>query len=164
MLHLIIGRGKGKTTSAVGSAVRAAGHGKSVIFAQFLKDGSSGEVGVLRGIDGVTVITPAVNYGFTFQMTAAQLTDTAAEYARMLEDIAGREAFLIVLDEVLHALNTGLVNREQLEPILDKDCELVLTGYDPPAWLRERAAYISEVVNVKHPYDNGVEAREGVEY
>lgn len=164
MLQIITGRGKGKTSSAVGSAVRAAGHGKKVVFAQFLKDGTSGEIAVLKNVPGVTVIVPPVHYGFTFQMTEAQLAETAAAYGEMLEKIAGEEAFLIVLDEVLHALNAGLITREQLEKVLDKQCEIILTGYDPPEYLAERADYISDVQKVKHPYDKGIAAREAIEF
>ena len=164
MLHLIIGDGKGKTSSAVGAALRAAGHGKKVVFAQFLKDGSSGEITLLKNIPGVTVFIPPVHYGFTFQMNEAQLAETAAAYNAMLGDIAGEEAFLIVLDEALHALNAGLIERGSLEKVLDKGCEVILTGYDPPGYLTERADYISDVKKVKHPYDKGVPAREAIEY
>ncbi len=164
MLHLIIGEGKGKTSAAAGMALRAAGHGKTVMFAQFLKDGSSGEVGVLRGIDGVTVITQTVDHGFLFRMNEAQKREAAADHAAMLKTISETPAFLTVLDEVLHALKGGLISREQLEPLLDREGELVMTGYDPPEWLTARADYISEIRKLKHPYDKGLTAREGVEY
>ena len=164
MLHIITGRGKGKTSSAVGAAVRAAGHGRKVVFAQFLKDGSSGEISVLKNVPGITVVIPPVHYGFTFQMDEAQLAETAAAYNDMLERIAQEDAFLIVLDEVLHALNAGLIEREKLERVLGKGCETILTGYDPPEYLTERADYISDVQKIKHPYDKGVPAREAVEY
>ncbi len=164
MLHLIIGEGKGKTSAAAGMALRAAGHGKTVLFAQFLKDGSSGEIGVLRGIDGITVAVPTVNHGFLFRMNEAQRQETAADYAAMLKTISENPAFLTVLDEALHALKGGLISRKQLEPLLDRDGELVLTGYDPPEWLTARADYISEIRKLKHPFDSGLTAREGVEY
>lgn len=164
MLHLMIGNGKGKTSSAAGAALRAAGHGKKVVFAQFLKDGSSGEISVLQTIPGVTVVIPPVNYGFTFQMNEQQRAETAAAYNDMLERIAGEEAFLIVLDEALHALNAGLIEREKLEKVLEKDCEIIITGYDPPEYLTERADYISDVKKIKHPYDKGVSAREAIEF
>lgn len=164
MIHVIDGDGKGKTTASVGLAVRAAGHGLNVLFMQFLKDGSSGEIRVLREIPGITVTHSPVNYGFTFQMTDAQKRETAAAYRNMLEQALRSDAALIVLDEVIHALNAGMAEREILERILEKDCEIVLTGRDTPEWLLARADYISRVQKLRHPYDNGVEARIGIEF
>ena len=143
MIHLIQGDGKGKTSAAVGMAVRANGHGWPVLFMQFLKDGNSGEISLIRSISGIDVVQCPVNYGFTFQMTKEQL----------------------VLDEVVDALNAGLVIEKRLRAILEKkDAEIVLTGRNAPEWLVEKADYVSEVVKRKHPYDNGVQAREGIEY
>ena len=164
MIHVIQGDGKGKTTAAVGLCVRAAGNGLPVLFAQFLKDDSSGEVAVLRSLPQLELLHCPVNYGFTFQMTEAQKRETAAEYEKMLDRALASGAFLIVLDELIHALNAGLVRRQSVERLLDKPCELVLTGRDAPDWLLARADYISEIRKLRHPYDRGVEARPGVEF
>ena len=192
MLHLITGDGKGKTSAAVGMAARAAGHGIPVLFVQFLKDDSSGEIAALRKIGGVEVLHSPVSYGFTFQMTPQQLAATADACDALLEQAMKSEAGLIVLDEVLHALQSGLVSRERLQQLLDlrldccktenaradmKDCcgeersgredafsEIVLSGAAAPSWLMEQADYISEVRKIRHPYDSGVTARRGVEY
>ena len=164
MLHLIIGKGKGKTSAAAGMALRAAGHGKRVIFAQFMKDGSSGEIAVLNSVGCIEVMLPAEHYGFFSKMTEEQKAAAAGGYADMLDRLISSEAFLIVLDEALHALNKGLIKKEQLLKLLEKDCEIVLTGYDPPEYLTERADYISEICKRRHPFDRGITAREGVEY
>ena len=198
MIHLYIGDGAGKTTAAVGLAVRAAGRGKRVLFVQFLKDGTSGEIAVLRGVTNVTVLHAPVHYGFLSRMTADQRQKTAAACRDLLDAVRsspGRadesretgtggargtnvgadaahnadsykdtDAGLVVLDEVLHALDAGLVGREDLEPLLGRNWEIVLTGRAAPDWLIERADYVSEVCKRKHPYDWGVRAREGVEF
>ncbi len=164
MLHLLIGPGKGKTSAAAGMALRAAGHGLPVLFVQFLKDGASGEAAALRRVEGVTVLHAPVDYGFTWQMTEAQKRETARAYQALMEEAARSDAFLVVLDEALHALHAGLMTREALEDVLAHAHELVLTGYDAPDWLKENAGYISQIEKEKHPWDAGAQAREGVEY
>lgn len=164
MIQIYVGEGKGKTTASIGLSIRAAGHGYKVLFLQFLKDDSSGEISVLRAVPGLELMHCPVNYGFTFQMTEEQKKETAQEYRKMLDKAIGAEAFLIVLDEAIHALNAGLIDREQLERLLEKNCEIVLTGQDAPEWLVHRADYISNVKKVRHPYDKGVQARVGIEF
>lgn len=164
MIHVYVGDGKGKTTASVGLSVRAAGHGFKVLFMQFLKDDSSGEVEVLRQIPGIEVVHCPVNYGFTFQMTEEQKRETTEEYDRMLDKAIASDAFLIVLDEIIHALNAGLIDEKKLERVLDKECEIVLTGRDAPEWLADRVDYFTNVQKIKHPYDKGVQARIGIEF
>ena len=164
MIQVYIGEGKGKTTASIGLSIRAAGHGFNVLFMQFLKDDSSGEISVLRSISGIEVIHCPVNYGFTFQMTEDQKKETALEYDKMLDKAIEADVFLIVLDEAIHALNAGLINREKLERLLHKNCEIVLTGQNVPEWLSDRADYVSDIQKIKHPYDKGVQARVGIEF
>lgn len=164
MIQVYIGEGKGKTTASIGLSIRAAGHGFNVLFMQFLKDDSSGEISVLRSISGIEVIHCPVNYGFTFQMTEDQKKETALEYDKMLDKAIEADAFLIVLDEAIHALNAGLINQEKLERLLHKNCEIVLTGRNAPEWLTDRADYVSDIQKIKHPYDKRVQARVGIEF
>ena len=164
MIQVYVGDGKGKTTASIGLSIRAAGHGFTVLFMQFLKDDSSGEVSVLRSIPGIEVIHCPVNYGFTFQMTEDQKKETAKEYDKMLDKAIGTDAFLVVLDEAIHALNAGMISREKLERLLGKNSEIVLTGRDAPEWLIDRADYVSNIQKIKHPYDKGVQARVGIEF
>lgn len=159
-----MGEGKGKTTASIGLSIRAAGHGFNVLFMQFLKDDSSGEISVLRSVPGIEVVHCPVNYGFTFQMTEDQKKETAQEYDKMLDKAIEADVFLIVLDEAIHALNSSLINREKLEMLLHKNCEIVLTGRNAPEWLISRADYVSNIHKIKHPYDKGVQARVGIEF
>ena len=122
------------------------------------------QLSVLRSIPGIEVIHCSVNYGFTFQMTEDQKKETAKEYDKMLDKAIGTDAFLVVLDEAIHALNAGMISREKLERLLDKNCEIVLTGRNAPEWLINRADYVSNIQKIKHPYDKGVQARVGIEF
>ena len=164
MIHIIEGDGKGKTSAAIGISMRAAGHGFPVLFIQFLKDDGSGEISVMKSIPEVTICHAPVNYGLTFQMTKQQLEKTAKECDKLMNIAIESEDYLIILDEVIDALNVGLVDKGKLEQMLQKDKEIVLTGRDAPKWLIEKAQYVSNIQKIKHPYDNGVIARKGIEY
>ena len=164
MIQVYIGDGRGKTTTSVGLSVRAAGHGFRVLFMQFLKDDSTGEVKALRQIPGIEVVHCPVNYGFAFQMTEEQKKETAKEYDKMLDKAISSDAFLIVLDEVIHATNAGMIKKEKLGRVLDKDCEIILTGQDAPEWILDRGDYVSDIRKIKHPYDKGIQARIGIEF
>lgn len=163
MIHILVGDGKGKTTSSIGMSIRAAGHGFKVLFIQFLKDDSSGEVTILRKIPEITVLHAVNDYGFIFQMTEEQKKKAAREYDRLLDKALQSNAFLIVLDEVLHALNAGLVSKDRLQKVMQKEVEVVLTGRNAPEWILNKADYYSDVTKIKHPFDKGVDARIGIE-
>lgn len=171
LIHIYCGDGKGKTTAATGLAVRAAGRGHRVMIARFLKTEDSGEVEVLRSIPLITVLLCEKTFGFYFQMTEEQKTEAAKHYRALLER-AWTEALeggceMVILDEIMAACNYRLVNESCLLELLDTkpEClEVVMTGRNPSKELRERADYISEICKVKHPFDRGVPAREGIEY
>ena len=144
LVHLYCGDGKGKTTAAVGLAVRHAGHGGKVVFAQFLKDGSSGECRVLAKL-GVTVLAANPAGKFTFRMTDEEKAETAAALVRTFDAAAG------------YAVRDFLENRPDM-------LEVVLTGRSPSAGLTAHADYITEMQKRRHPYEKGVAAREGIEF
>lgn len=185
MIQIYCGDGKGKTTAAVGLSVRVAGSGIPVLFVQFLKDGSSGEISVLKQINGFTVMHAKVDYGFVSSMTSEQLEATKTAYDRMISEVGewlnktvllvekdgahkqDKPCAVVILDEILHACNFGLVSEEELYSMLKKysaRVEFVLTGRNPSAKMKETADYISEIENRKHPYAIGIEARKGIEY
>ena len=173
MLHIYEGDGKGKTTAAVGLAVRAAGCGRRVLFAQLLKGAPSGEIGVLGQIPGITVRRLDRDYGFTFQMDdATRAHVTALHDALIAEATAFAQAdgaALLVLDELLPAWSLGMVDRDAVLRLLDtvpERCEIVLTGHadETCAPLLARADYHTHLGAVRHPYEKGIPAREGIEY
>lgn len=169
-IHIYCGDGKGKTTAAVGLAVRAAGRGKKVLAARFLKTDDSGEVAVLNTIRGIVVQPCVKTFGFYAQMTEEQKIEAAEYYQNLLEESweMAQDGFdLLILDEIMAACRYGLVREEWLiEKLSQKreDLEVVLTGRNPSKELTELADYISEICKVKHPYDDGLPARKGIEY
>lgn len=169
LIHLYCGDGKGKTSAAAGLALRAAGAGKRVLFTQFMKDGSSSEIGVLRGIENISVLLCKKPYGFYWNMTAQQRVQAKADYARLLREALQQsaEVELLVLDEIVSACNRGVVEEAYLVDFLKSKperLEIVLTGRDPSETLIACADYVTEMKKIKHPYDRGIAARRGIEF
>lgn len=172
MLHIYCGDGKGKTTAAMGAALRALGHGWCVDVLQFLKDGSSGEVGMLADLPGCRVLVVDTSGKFTFQMDEAELARVREEQeenvTRALAEVRAGVVQLVVLDEVLDALTTGTLGEDVLAGLLDAcektGAEVILTGRNPGKWLLTRADYVTEMRALRHPYAKGTPARKGVEW
>lgn len=178
LVHIYCGDGKGKTTAAVGLALRMAGNGRKVVLVRFLKHEDSGEVRTLRGIPGVEVLPCTKCFGFTWQMTGEE-KQQAAEHCKIQFQKAWDRAVslcesretdadvLLVLDEAAAALEHGLL---QLSGILDcvdhrpVNLEIIFTGRRMPGELLERADYVTEMRAVRHPYARGIRARRGIEY
>ena len=170
LVHLYCGDGKGKTTAAVGLAVRHSGRGGKVVFAQFLKDGTSGECRVLAKL-GVTVLAANPVGKFSFRMTEEEKAETAAALGRTFDAATGfavrERATLLVLDEVCAAVNCGFLPEKTLTEFLESrpdSLEVVLTGRDPSENLQVHADYITEMKKRRHPFDEGFAAREGIEF
>ena len=174
LVHIYCGDGKGKTSAAIGLAVRAAGCGKHVVIARFLKTDDSGEVEALKMLPGVHVIPCRKNFGFVRSMDEKTKEKCAAynralflEAARMAED-----ADLVVFDEIMAAMNYGMVpEADVLDFLADRPkkgetdgLEVVMTGRNPSEALIDAADYVSEICKRKHPFDRGIMARRGVEY
>ena len=171
MKHIYMGDGKGKTTAAVGLAVRCAGSGKKVLFAQFLKPATSSELEALHDMENMQLLLCPAEFGFTWNMREDETAAAVAVYERYLWDITrvvlqGNFAML-VLDEVIGACGAGLVDEAYLMECLDQmpdDMEIVMTGRGPGESMLAWADYITEMKKVRHPYDQGVKARKGIEF
>lgn len=168
LIHLYCGDGKGKTTAACGLAARMLGHGKRVVFAQFFKDGTSGELAVLRAA-GAQILCRPDCAGFFFDLSEREKAKVRAVFDALFAQTvdASKDANLLVLDECAGALSGGLISEAPLFRFLThkpEQLEVVLTGRDPSDRLISVADYVSEIVKIKHPYDRGVPAREGAEY
>ena len=171
MLHIYCGDGKGKTTAAVGLAVRAAGCGKKVLFARFLKNEDSGELRVLDAVPEIEVLHLERSYGFFRTLTEQEQKDARDMYRELWECIREKTAEggydLAVIDEFMAAFRYGLIDRVEAFEFLrerPEGLEIVLTGRDPDPELTELADYVSEIHKVKHPFDRGILARKGIEY
>ena len=164
-VHLYCGDGKGKTTAAMGLAARALGRGQTVVILQFCKDGSSGEVASLRRL-GATILAGNPDGRFARLLNADERAALRDRQNALLEQAHDLEADLLVLDEACFAARQDLVDSALLKAaVLQKprSREVVLTGRDPLPWMEDAADYITEMRCVRHPYERGVTAREGVE-
>ena len=167
MIHIYCGDGKGKTTAAMGLALRMAGRGKRVVIAQFLKSEDSGERRALEQLPGVKLLSLPQELPFTFEMTRQQREQERMRYGQMLKELeeCAPEADLLVLDEVCDAVDAGLADQRQVLALLERPTEeVVLTGREPTPELLARADYVTRMVKQRHPFDSGVSARLGIEW
>jgi cob(I)alamin adenosyltransferase len=167
MIHIYTGEGKGKSTAAVGLAVRAAGRGKRVVIVQFLKGSGTGELAALGHIPNITLLRNSRNYGFFYSASGDSRAAMYGENTANLEAALAVPCDMLVLDEVCAAYNLGAVDRAAVDALIlnpAQNRELVLTGRDAPEHFLKAADYVSEIRKVKHPYDAGIAAREGIEY
>lgn len=168
-LHIYCGDGKGKTTAAVGLAVRAAGYGMKVLFCQCMKDGTSSEVEMLKKL-GIRYCCCREHFGFFWNMTEEQKKQAADAYTYLFEDVtreAEEEGYdLLIIDEFMSAYNHGMIDQKEAIDFLlhrPEGLEVILTGREPGEELLRIADYVTEMKKVKHPFDTGVPARRGIE-
>lgn len=170
MIHTYIGDGKGKTTAAVGLAVRYAGCGKKVEIIQFLKDGTSSECEILR--NAFINVTSFMNHGskFFWEMNEEEKKNLKEETKKAFshaEDLAEKDTDMIILDEICGAVENGLIEKCELIEFLKiygKEKEIVITGRTVCDDIIELSDYVSEIRKIKHPFDKGIDAKKGIEY
>lgn len=170
LIHIYCGDGKGKTTAAIGLSIRAAGSGMNVIFARFLKDNDSSELKIIKNITNIDLIPCEKEFGFFFTMSNEEKVEAKVFYSNLLMEVINKarlkEYDMLVLDEIMAAYNLDLVDKNEfLEFLKNKPqkLEVVMTGRDPDKSLIGLADYVSNIEKVKHPYDNGIVARVGIE-
>lgn len=169
LIHIYCGDGKGKTTAAMGLALRAAGSGKQVLMLQFLKDGTSSEFASLRHVPGIEAVPHARTFGFSWTLSDEEKVQAREYYSGLLEDAFRRSGDfgLLVLDEILGACSAGMADEGRLLALLagkPDGLEVVLTGRGPSRALLDMADYVTEMKKIKHPYERGISARKGIEY
>lgn len=169
MIQVYTGDGKGKTTAAFGLALRATGHGWNVLIIQFMKGSPDyGEITAAKGVKGLTVVQTGLP---TFVEKGNPSAEDLAEAARGLglarEALTSGKYRLIVLDEMNVAVDYGLVKLDDALGLIDAcpdNVELVFTGRGAKPAVLERVDLISEVREVKHPYQKGYVNRVGIDY
>ncbi|MEE1010246.1 MAG: cob(I)yrinic acid a,c-diamide adenosyltransferase [Agathobacter sp.] len=171
LMHLYCGNGKGKTTAAVGLCIRAAGTGKRVLFSQFMKGQETGEVGILESVPNITVVRSKKEFPFYQNMTEEEkicLTNIHNEIIEnIIESIDKKLLDIVVLDELTYPYNWNLINRDLVNNFISNykgKVEIIITGRNPDKFMVDLADYITEMKCVRHPFDKGVVAREGIEY
>lgn len=172
LLIVYTGDGKGKTTAALGMCVRATGYGWKVCVIQFVK--GSWKYGELKGVKRLApeVELHVVGEGFVGIIDDSKQFEEHVEAAR--EGIALARAKiqagahqLVILDELNVALDLGLVNRAEVEKLLEARSEMqhmVITGRRAPDWLIEKADLVTEMKEIKHPFQQGIEAQKGIDW
>ncbi|MCK4293498.1 MAG: cob(I)yrinic acid a,c-diamide adenosyltransferase [Planctomycetes bacterium] len=175
LVQVYTGDGKGKTTAAFGLALRAAGQGNSVLIYQFLKPPALdiGERSALQlGAAGIKVEALDVPWDMAKSLddknTVAKMQ---AEISKLLERIAQiarkRLCDVLILDEIVFCLAKGLAKLEDIKGIIDRrdpGVEIVMTGRGATKELLDLADLVTEMKNVKHPFDKGLGARRGIDY
>lgn len=172
LVHVYCGYGKGKTTSAIGQGIRSTGRGLKVIMIQFLKGGPSGELKTLAKLEpDFKVFRFEKERGFYKNLTFTELEElkmeieNAMKFAKKIFDT--KECDVLILDEILGVIENDILSEEDLITFIKykpHNMELILTGRKLPDGLNEIADYISEIKAIKHPYEKGILAREGIEY
>jgi cob(I)alamin adenosyltransferase len=168
IVMLFTGDGKGKTTAAVGAAVRAAGHGATVLIIQFMKGRLYGELAAVEKIDNLTIEQHGRDE-FVDPKDPEKIDIELAEkgWARALEAAASDPPSLLVLDEINVAVSFGLIPLEAVVKFVQDrpdGMDLILTGRYAARELIEIADTVTEMKEIKHHYNAGVQMRKGIEY
>ena len=161
LLHLYYGDGKGKTTAAMGLALRALGSGKRVVIVQFLKGGRSGEIPLLEQL-GAKVYRGKAGQKFVSQMNEAEKAATRALQDANLAAAMAEPADLLILDEAGSAWELDMVDPELLQrAVRERPAGQECVFYDD---LLLNSAQMTEMKCRRHPYQKGIAARQGIEY
>ena len=166
-IHIYTGAGKGKTTAALGLALRAAGHGFKTYIGQFMKGSHYGELTSLKNIKEIDI----EQFGGEKCITREEVDEKHKELARhgldrIKEVLAKNEYQIVILDEICVTIWFGLVAEEDVIKVLESKpdgVEMVLTGRNASATLLKHADLITEMQEVLHYYVKGVQARDGIE-
>jgi cob(I)alamin adenosyltransferase len=168
LVQVYTGDGKGKTTAALGLALRACGSGLKVFLAQFAKGRPSGELSALERLADLVTVRQYGRESFLVGQPGPEDLRLARDgWQEVLQVAARGEQDLLILDEIGIALHYGLVSTaEVLDLVAGRPAtlELVLTGRRMPPEILERADLVTEMRQLKHYHQRGVPARRGIEY
>jgi len=172
LTHLYTGEGKGKTTSALGLTLRAAGHGLRIGIFQFCKNTPSGELTALKQFPKVSVQrADEVSNKFSWEMTTEEKEGWCDAQRALYDDACDAATCgqydMVVMDEALGAVHGGALDEKQLLYLIShksRSTELIITGRAGGKALIEACDYVTEMRCIRHPMDKGEHARRGVEY
>jgi cob(I)alamin adenosyltransferase len=171
LIHIYTGEGKGKTTAAVGLAVRALGHGLKVCYAHFNKQPGlygNNEIQSLKKLGATVLGFTDGHWSFNPSVTPES---SRIEVQKGLVDLSAfiknENPDLLILDEILISVRDGVLSEDELIGFINQKSahlELVMTGRGASAGLIEKADYVSYIQKIKHPYDRKILSRQGIEY
>lgn len=173
-LSIFWGNGKGKSTSAFGTAIRALGNGYKVHLVQFMKNGASsleqqipGEIHALEKFSNFSYKRFGIGSWVT-QKTKKEHIDSVKETLNYLKSSLNEDYDIIIADEILYAIQLGLLQEQDVLDLIDnrpKNKDLILTGsHIPYQSIFDKADLVTEIKKIKHPYDSGILARKGLEF
>jgi cob(I)alamin adenosyltransferase len=166
-IHLYTGYGKGKTTAALGLAIRAVGAGKKIFIAQFVKGMHYAELDALKRFPEIELKQYGLDCFIENQPMEADIAAARKGLEEVTAIILGNQYDMVILDEVSIALYYHLFETPELTGILHKKpeaMEIILTGRYAPPELFEIADLVTEMKEIKHYYTKGVLARKGIEF
>jgi cob(I)alamin adenosyltransferase len=171
LIHVYTGAGKGKTTAALGVAMRALGWGFRVCVVQFIK--GYAQIGEARFAQelGDRLVLKQFAVDPTRHIDEAKLRERQEAAAAAMEfaeqTVAGGQYGLVILDEINNALHYGLIDTDRVLALIASKphhVELILTGRNAPKPIIDAADYVTEMKLVKHPFEKGVAARKGIDF
>lgn len=166
-VHCYTGSGKGKTTAALGLALRAAGAGLDVFIAQFAKGMETGEIRVLRKISKRITLRRYGTRAFITRPSALDRKLAARGLADAGKAISGGRFDVVILDEICGVCHSKIATPEQVVGIVrarPANVEIVLTGRNAPEEFIEASDLVTEMREVRHYFASGVKARKGIEF
>ncbi len=171
-VQIYTGNGKGKTTAAIGLGVRAVGDGYKVIMVQFLKGGSTGELNSTKLLAPNFIIKRFEKpRGFFWTLRDNEKLELKKEiqeaYDYCLSVFKEEKCNILILDEIMGVMKNNLITEEQILELIafkPEKIELVMTGRNVPQSLIDKADLVTEMNDIKHYFNEGVQAREGIEY
>jgi len=167
LVQVYTGEGKGKTTAALGLALRAVGHGLKVIMIQFVKrDLNWGEHLFIDKYHPFEIVQ--LNQGDMLYQTKEELRSLARQTLACAEEVLFEgHHHVVILDEIFTAIDAGLLEISDVTNLIDMKphwVELVLTGQRAPREIQKRADLVTEMLMIKHPFADGIRPREGIDY
>ena len=170
LVHIYTGNGKGKTTAALGLSLRALGRGLKVCFIQFLKGRmklGDGAFLALKRIQNFEYASYGTGKFVIGRPSRRDFQEASKAFQHAKEAIMKERYEVVVLDEITHAVNLGLIDIDEVIELIRKkpsSVEIVLTGRAADQRLIDAADLVTEMREIKHPFSHGVEAREGIEF
>ena len=171
LLLVFTGEGKGKTTAAVGSAIRALGQNMKVCYISFHKnprEQASGEIGILKRLGVDTFGFAEEHPSFNPKVSVSTVRQECLKALAFIEKIFEEDAYdLLVLDELCIALRDSFLKEEEVLSLLKRKpahLSIIITGREAPESICEMADMVSEVRKIKHHFDKGIKAKRGIEY
>ena len=174
MIHIYTGKGKGKTSAALGLALRAIGWNKKVCVFQFLKKGANGEARAAALLkENIKIITfdqvhPMFYHKSLRKKSTTKLKENIQhDLKKVKETLLLGKYDIVILDEIVNCAAQKFIKKEDILSLIDlkfRRSELVFTGRGAPKWLISKADYVTNMQLIKHPYTKNLPARQSIEF